>query len=167
MQPPRHHRQRSLVLLVLAACCWSGPASAQDLPRPNLDFKKSGVRFEIKASVRADAASSELRQSYDQSTASVTVKLRISAHARESRFFGEISRDFSGFAIADGSAELPVWGEGRCHQRRGLPKVTVVAIDGTIATDKKQTRIEARPRQLGLLLPADEISQGTQLPISL
>jgi hypothetical protein len=91
------------------------------------------------------------------------VKIRISAHARESQFFGEITKRFSNFQLNEGSPEKLFWQDARCHQRRGLPKTTVIAIDGSIAAGKGQISIHARPRRLGILLPADEITPGIRL----
>lgn len=131
-----------------------------------IDFRKSGIRFQIKASVKADPVSPYAKQAYKQSEASLAIKIRISAHARESQFFGVVSKNFAGFFANEGSSEKLFWQDARCHQRRGLPKTTVVAIDGSIATGKKKISIHARPRQLGLLLPVDEIMQGIRLPQS-
>ena len=168
MQSPPRCRLRFLVAPVVAFCCWSSSlACAQGkMPSPGaIDFKKSGTKFEIKISVKGDPASAD--RADDRGMASVTVKLRISAHASESQFFGEVTQDVDFFDLAavEGSPEVSVWKEAQCHQRRGLPKVTVVAIDGSIAAAKKQMPIQARPRLLGKRLPADEISQGTQLPV--
>lgn len=166
MRPPQSCRP--LLIGAIAGCLWSAQASAQSVATvPPLDgYQHSGIRFEIRASVRANPVAPEARKTYDRASASLTLKLRISAHASESSFYGVASREFSTFPVVDGSPELGIWQESRCHQRRGLPKATVVAIDGVIARDDLQTRIEARPRQLGRLLPADEMGQGIQLPVS-
>lgn len=141
-------------------------ANAQTV-RPSggpIDFQKDGIRFEIKASIKALPGSPHLKQEDDKNRASLEVKLRISAHATESRFFGTKSVTFSDFKLAEGSEEKVFLQEGRCHQRRGLPKVTVTAIDGSIQTDKGRVDIAARPRQLGRVLPPDEISAGSRQP---
>lgn len=98
----------------------------------------------------------------DKNRASLEVKLRISAHATESRYFGVNTESFSDFRLAEGSEEKVFLQESRCHQRRGLPKITVTAIDGSIQTDKGRVEVAARPRQLGRLLPPDEISAGAR-----
>lgn len=129
-----------------------------------IDFQKSGIKFQIKASIKADAASPYVKRDDDQSAASLTVKIRISAHATESQFFGEVSETFSNFRPYEGSGEKLFWQDARCHQRRGLPKTTVTAIDGSIVGDNGKVGINARPRHVGLHLPSDEISAGTRLP---
>jgi hypothetical protein len=111
----------------------------------------------------ADSASPYARQNYDQSKASLDVKIRISAHATESNYFGVVSETFSNFRPNEGSEEKLFWQDGRCHQRRGLPKTTVTAIDGSIDNERAKTGIAARPRHLGVLLPSDEITAGTRL----
>jgi hypothetical protein len=165
MQPSPHDQYRSRLCLLLAGCLWSGQACADTSAAPSrsIDFQKSGVRFQISASVRADPASSYARQTYGQSSASLAVRLRISAHARESHFFGEIAKDFFDFRTNEGAEEIRYWEDPRCHQRRGLPKTTVVAIDGSIVNGDKKIEVRARPRQLGVLLPSDEITQGRRL----
>ena len=141
------------------------PAESSEITRP-IDFRTSGIRFRIAASIKADPAFSDATQYYDHSQASLVVKIRISAHARESNYFGEISETVSNFLVNEGSPEKLYWQDARCHQRRGLPKTTVTAVDGFIAAEKGQISIHARPRQLGLPLPLDEIIQGIRLPSS-
>jgi hypothetical protein len=68
----------------------------------------------------------------DKGGSSLTVKLRISAHATESNYFGEISETFSNLKPNEGADQKLFWQDDRCHQRRGLPKITVTAIDGAI-----------------------------------
>jgi hypothetical protein len=129
-----------------------------------VDFRTSGIRFRIAASVKADPASPYVTQHYDHAKASLAVRIRISAHARESQFFGEVSKLFSNFPMNEGSDEGLIWQDARCHQRRGLPKATVTAIDGSIAVENGQISVRGRPRQVGLPLPMDEITQGIRLP---
>lgn len=130
----------------------------------SIDFRTSGIRFQITASIKADPAFSYATQYYNQGKASLAVKIRISAHARESNFFGEVSEAISNFLLNEGSPEKLFWEDSECHQRRGLPKTTVTAIDGTIAGEKGKVSINALPRHLGMLLPSDEISAGKRLP---
>jgi len=164
MQPSPHFEfpPKWLVLAVLAVCLWTGPVNADSAARRIIDFQKDGIRFQIKAAIKADPATAYAGPTGDRSRASLAVKLRISSHARESQFFGVVSRNFSVFSPSSGSAEKLFWQDTTCHQRRGLPKTTVVAIDGSITRDGTQIQVHARPRQLGLLLPKDEITQGIQ-----
>jgi hypothetical protein len=137
----------------------SGPAESSGIAPP-IDYKTSGIRFKIAASIKADSASMHY---YDQANASLAVRIRISAHARESQFFGEVSKVFPDFPVNDGSTEMLFWQDARCHQRRGLPKTTVVGVDGSIAGESGKINVHARPRQLGVPLPLDEITQGLRL----
>lgn len=167
LQRLRHAgRMRGIVLLfaiLLAGLSTVSPLRAKDEAKPVSAAGQRGTRFEIAASVKADPASQYVKQVYDGSRASLTVKIRISAHAAEADFFGEVSERFEGFALNEGAPERRIWREDKCHQKRGLPKMTVTAIDGTITTQKGPMQVEARPRILGLRLPQDEISQETRL----
>jgi hypothetical protein len=141
----------------------SVPAESSEVAR-SVDFRTSGIRFQIAASIKADSASSYATQHYNHGKASLAVKIRISAHARESNFFGEVGETISNFLVNEGSPEKLFWQDSECHQRRGLPKTTVTAVEGTMAGENGKVSINARPRHLGMLLPSDEISAGTRLP---
>lgn len=136
-------------------------ASAASRP---IDYQKSGIKFQIKASVRAVPASPYVKSNDDKTAASLDVKLRISAHATESNYFGVNTETFPAFRLTEGSVERLFWQDAACHQRRGLPKVTVAAIDGSVQTENGRVDVAARPRQIGKLVPADEISAGRRLP---
>jgi hypothetical protein len=132
-------------------------------PRP-IDYQKSGIRFQIKASLKATPGPPYVKRDDDKSTASLDVKLRISAHATESNYFGVNTETFPVFRLTEGSVERLFWQDAACHQRRGLPKVTVTAIDGSMQTENGRVDVAARPRRIGKLVPADEISAGRRLP---
>jgi hypothetical protein len=127
------------------------------------DFSTSGIKFRVTASITSDPASPYAKKSYQNGTASLAVKVRISSHARESRFYGEVIQRFSDFYPNAGSDEKMVWEESTCHQRRGLPKVTVTFIDGSIRDDKTQIAVAAQVRQRGMRLPLDEITPGMKI----
>jgi len=152
---------------VLCAALWCvAPAHAKDEAASG-GAVRHGTRFEINAAIRADETSSSYaRQVYDGARASLTLKVRISAHAMEADFFGEVSRSFADFPLREGSPEQQIWREDKCHQKRGLPKVIVTAIDGTVTTGKGPVHVEARQRHLGLRLPRDEISHGSRPRLS-
>ena len=156
----------SVIAVTAAAVFLISTASAQiatDSGR-SIDYQKSGIRFQIKGSIKAAPTSPYLKRDDDRSRASLDVKLRISSHAVESNYFGVNTESFSDFQMAKGSEESLFWQDDRCHQRRGLPKLTVTAIDGSIEAEGGRIDVAARPRQLGRHLPADEISAGTPLP---
>jgi hypothetical protein len=152
-----------VVLIGLAVSCGSSALAQTAAPSGKpIDFQKDGIRFEIKASIKAMPGSPHVKNDDDKNRASLEVKLRISAHATESRFFGTNAVTFADFRLAQGSEEQVFLREDHCHQRRGLPKVTVTAIDGSSQTEKGRVDIVARPRQLGRVLPSDEISAGSR-----
>lgn len=154
-----------IVVAVLAAADFHGLAASAQSSSANsrkIDYKKDGIRFQIKASIPAVAASSA--RSRDGSLASLYVKLRISAHATRSNYFGETTKSFPDVRLSKGSGEILFWQDVSCHQRRGLPKISVTAIDGTINGENGRVDVKARPRYLGKLLPSDEISAGRRLP---
>jgi hypothetical protein len=131
---------------------------------PPIDFQKSGIRFQIKAQIEPVPVPSNSNDDADRRRASLDVKLRISAHAIGSSFYGVIPQYFADFPLADGSDERLFWQDAQCHQRRGLPKIAIVAIDGTIRTKEGQAEVSAQPRHIGMLLPKDEISAASRLP---
>lgn len=156
----------ALIAVVGCAAFVAQPLRAQTAvagTRP-IDYQKSGIRFQIKASIRAVPASPIIKRDDDKSAASLDVKLRISAHATESNYFGVNTETFPAFRLNEGSAERLFWQDAACHQRRGLPKVTVAAIDGSLQTENGRVDVAARPRQIGKLVPADEIFAGRRLP---
>jgi hypothetical protein len=148
--------------LGLSGCFFNSSTPAGGTEHP-VDFRTNGIRFKIAATVKADPIFSYAMHDYDDAEAALSVQIRISAHAQESQFFGEVAEIFSNFQVKEGSAEKLFWQDARCHQRRGLPKTTVTAIDGFITAKNAQVSIQARPRQLGLPLPLDEITQGVRL----
>lgn len=165
MQSRSFRRVLFFAFLSLAGCLINSSIHAEsgEVVGRAFDFKSSGVRFQLTTSIKADPTSQYALQNYDHGQASLAIKIRISAHARESRFFGEVTARVSDFSPINGAPEQVIWQDARCHQRRGLPKATVTAIDGSITREKVQIRVHARPRQMGLLLPLDEITPGTRL----
>lgn len=156
----------SLGLILLVHCVGIGSARAENYAtgRNAINYRTSGIRFKIKSSIKASPALPGNRPVYDRGIASLTVRIRISSHARESQFYGVISKNFSNFRVDKGSDSKLIWQDSRCHQRRGLPKTEVFEIDGAITTARAQISVHARPRRLGLLLPSDEITQEIKLP---
>jgi len=91
--------------------------------------------------------------------------IRISDHAQESQFFGTVPASFAEFKADEGGTEQRVWEDGRCHQKRGLPKLSVAEIRGSIIKGPEESiAILARPRHIGLPVPADEVMAGKRLP---
>ena len=98
-----------------------------------------------------------------QARATLTFFVRISDHAREAQFYGDVPVTLSDFSLSTGSPEQQVWADSVCHQRRGIPKYAVIAMDGAIADVGRRISIGARARHIGLPVPADEISAARRL----
>jgi hypothetical protein len=155
-------------LILLAECLWGYNVHAQvdqfSRSVPPINYRTSGIRFRLVASIKADSASPYAKSLNDQAEASLAVKIRISSYALGSQFFGEVTRTFSDFSPIEGSTPQLFWQDAQCHQRRGFPKATVIAIDGSVTTDRGQVRIQAHSEVLGLMLPHDVITPGMRLP---
>ena len=154
----------------LSCLLYGGMATAHCEPVQHIfNAQTNGIRFKVAASLSADLASAYAGQHYGSTKASLWVDIRISSEAKGSRFFGVVAKKFSNVLTARG-AEQTYWQDARCHQRRGYPKTTVTSINGSIVTeDARKIRIYARTRQLGLPLPADEITPGrrdSRLPVA-
>lgn len=94
--------------------------------------------------------------------------VRLSANSRESKFFGMLRPSFPDIVVPDGAGQLLVqqtklWEEEVCHQRRGLPKVTVTQLAGHFAEGEGRIEISAINRHIGVLVPPDELTPGIKL----
>jgi hypothetical protein len=128
-----------------------------------MDLQPKGWRFEIETSVKGRPQSAAT-SGFQHHRASLKIKMLISAHATEASFFGVVESDFPDFELSEGASKKLIWREDKCHQRRGLPKTSIIAIDGSIDSDRGNLKIEARKRELGLRLPTDELRHQTQIP---
>ena len=113
----------------------------------------------------ADAVSSVPKgNSNDARSATLTVKIRLSAHSRETNFFGDVPATISNFDPIKGSHAQEVWKDAKCHHERGgFPKMTVLSVDGLIMDGEKKLPVAARYRWIGLLLPGDEVMPAKPL----
>jgi hypothetical protein len=154
-----------LVTVLLVGCLIDSSIHSESgqTAGPAADFRTSGIRFRLEASIKADPGYAGYRFR-GGTKASLAAQIRISAHARESQFYGVVTVRGSDFSLIDGLLDQVIWQDARCHQRRGFPKETVTSIDGSITTGKEKFSVHARARQVGRLLPSDEITQGTRLP---
>lgn len=124
---------------------------------------KNGVWFQIKGAIKGEPARATQGNDNEKQNASLTLKLRISSHAAGSNYYGEIKQSFSDYDLAEGSPEKIYWQDTACHPRRGLPRISVTAIDGTIHGKNRDVEVKARPRRIGVKLPEDEISAASAL----
>ena len=145
------------ILLLLDGSC--GRAGAQSV--------EPGVKHRIDATVSIETGSSLIRPSREAKGV-LTLFVRVSANSREARYFGILSPSFSDIVLSEKSPILvrqtKIWEEGVCHQRRGLPKVTVVQVKGTFEADHERVEVLAAVRRIGLHVPPDELTPGIKLP---
>ncbi|WP_246801532.1 hypothetical protein [Bradyrhizobium genosp. L] len=126
-----------------------------------------GVRHRIDVVVSAEPNSPILAR-LRRAKGSLTFTVRLSANSMESRFFGMLHPAFSDIVVPDKAGEplvrqTKLWEEEKCHQRRGLPKVTVTQLAGEFGEGEHRIAISAINRHIGLLVPPDELTPGIKL----
>lgn len=138
-------------------------AATQEVPSaPSVNLR--GIRHVLYLAVGSDPNSRVLQQNSNElQTATLTVKIRISAHSQESSFYGDVPVTVSAFDPIKGSDERKVWQDNKCHHERGFPKMTVINVDGSIANRRKIIPVAARYRWIGLLLPGDEVMPSKRI----
>ncbi|AMN43766.1 hypothetical protein RHPLAN_53500 [Rhodoplanes sp. Z2-YC6860] len=100
-------------------------------------------------------------------TADIQTDVRISDHAPGVDFYGVITTRFSDVRWGQQTAEQTIWEATKCHFDRGLPKVSVLGFRGDITHGDTSTRVMATPRQIGKLVPDDEILTTRRVPAGL
>jgi len=154
-------RRRVLVrtIALAAGLLWLGSAEclAQAL----------GVRHRIDTIVSVEPDSPLLAHQRG-AKGSLSFSVRLSANAKEARFFGVLSPVFSDIVVPDGAGlvlvkQTKLWEEEPCHQRRGLPKVTVTQLKASFGKDESQADVLAVNRHIGLRVPSDELTPGIKL----
>jgi hypothetical protein len=142
--------------LILFFTCFSqfSNVRAQSL---NGGVREMGVRHSLVASVEPDRDSISASQDGDGKKAAVDVSVRVLDYAHDYRFYGVVHGKFPDFDPREGATAQEIWADTACHQNRGLPTITVLAIDGRITRDEKSSEFAARPRVIGGRLPVDEI----------
>lgn len=129
------------------------------VPNYAVGAESSGVRNVLYVAIKADPQSGGLEQSSKgPHSATLTVRVRLSAHSQETNFYGIVPTTVSNFDPIKGSPKQEVWKDARCHHERGgYPKMTVITVDGIMIDGQKQLPISARFRWIGLGLPKDEV----------
>lgn len=123
-----------------------------------------GVRHRIDVVVSAEPDAPILRH-LRGAKGELSLKVRLSANSKESRFFGMLRPSFEDIVVPE-AADKPLaqqtklWEEEVCHQRRGLPKVTVTQLTGHFGEGEGRVEISAINRHIGLLVPPDELTPG-------
>jgi hypothetical protein len=126
-----------------------------------------GVRHRIDATVRIDPAS-PLTAGPEAAKGWLSFSVRLSANSRETRYFGTLTPGFADLTVSPASdrlvAQTKIWEEMACHQKRGIPKVTVTLVEGAFEKDAKKVAIFSAVRQIGRPVPSDELTPGIKLP---
>lgn len=144
-------------------------AAAQGMPNAQASSMR-GVRHVLYLTVKSDDPDLQkadsargLQDEPTKQTPKATLRLvvRISDHAQETSFFGDVPFTATDFDPAKGSPELEVWQDARCHHERGFPKTRVIAIDGVITHGSEKQAVEAKPRGIGLPIPWDELQMAS------
>ncbi|MGY3038091.1 hypothetical protein ACVIIV_007261 [Bradyrhizobium sp. USDA 4354] len=126
-----------------------------------------GVRHRIDVMVFAEPDAPVLSR-LKGAKGELSFTVRLSANSKESKFFGMLRPSFPDIVVPDGPGrplvqQTKLWEEDVCHQRRGLPKVTVTQLGGHFAEGEGRIEISAINRHIGLLVPPDELTPGIKL----
>jgi hypothetical protein len=157
------HSSFRILVVSLAGCLFIAAANDAAGQTNASSFGRNGVRHVISASVGVDPAHQATTYGGERRLA-LTLSVRISDHAVESEFYGQVPVTFSDFTAKQPPPERMIWEDGRCHQERGLPKMAVTEIKGEIKNGEEPSNaISARARHIGLMLPSDEVMAGTRL----
>lgn len=133
-----------------------GPVRAQQLGISGPSVVK-GVRHEIAASLSFEANSMYEPANGEPFQADLRVEVRISDHAPDADFFGVMVGDFALSGTNRSAPEQIIWQDRKCHRDRGLPKVSITGIDGSVTLGEKRQEISAELRRVGKRLSRDEI----------
>lgn len=131
------------------------------------EAQQQGVRHRIDVVVSAEP-DAPIFQHLRGAKGELFFTVRLSANAKESRFFGMLHPSFSDIVVPDGAGkplvrQTKLWEEEVCHQRRGLPKVTVTQLAGHFGEGERQIEFSGLNRHIGLLVPPDELTPGIKL----
>ncbi|GLR98037.1 hypothetical protein [Bradyrhizobium liaoningense] len=126
-----------------------------------------GVRHRIDVTISAEPDAPILSR-LKGAKGELSFTVRLSANSKESKFFGMLRPSFPDIFVPDGAGKALVqqtklWEEEVCHQRRGLPKVTVTQLSGHFADGEGRIEISAINRHIGVLVPPDELTPGIKL----
>lgn len=126
-----------------------------------------GVRHRIDVTVSAEP-DAPIFSRLKGAKGELSFTVRLSANSKESKFFGMLRPSFPDIVVPDGAGkplvqQTKLWEEGVCHQRRGLPKVTVTQLGGHFGEGEGRIEISAIVRHIGVLVPPDELTPGIKL----
>ena len=147
-QRPTAFSRRAAVLgllLVLAAITDLSSALAEP-------FHRDGIRFEVLMTIRLDEIDHVVL-----GRGLLDVTARIASHTNESTFSGDIVERFGAVDLEAGAPLRLLWSDPQCHQDRGLPRLAVRRVTGTLDVGSATRTVDAVPRTIGKLVPEDEI----------
>ncbi|UPJ46102.1 hypothetical protein IVB40_28275 [Bradyrhizobium sp. 40] len=126
-----------------------------------------GLRHRIDVVVSAEP-DAPILQHLRGAKGELSFTVRLSANSKESKFFGMLRPSFPGIVVPNGAGkplvqQTRLWEEEICHQRRGLPKVTVTQLAGHFGEGDGRIEISGINRHIGLLVPPDELTPGIKL----
>ncbi|MCK1616120.1 hypothetical protein IVA96_05470 [Bradyrhizobium sp. 159] len=126
-----------------------------------------GVRHRIDVVVSAEPDAPIFRR-LKGTKGELSFTVRLSANSKESRFFGMLHPSFPDIVVPDVAnkplaQQTKLWEEEVCHQRRGLPKVTVTQLGGHFGEGEGRIEISAVSRHIGVPVPPDELTPGIKL----
>lgn len=126
-----------------------------------------GVRHRIDVAVTAEP-DAPIFSRLKGAKGELSFTVRLSANSKESKFFGMLRPSFPDITVSDGAGkplvqQTKLWEEDVCHQRRGLPKVTVTQLRGHFGEGEGRVEISAINRHIGVLVPPDELTPGIKL----
>jgi len=146
------------ILIFLGVIVAAAPVCAIEEQSASPAADTRGIQHLLYLAVRSDPSSNLRAQGRDEpSTARLVVNVQISAHSRESNFYGVLPVTIGDFDLVKGSTDREIWRDERCHHERGFPKITVTGIDGVVTSGQQKFSVGARYRKLGLFLPRDEV----------
>jgi hypothetical protein len=144
-----------LVFAVLVSATMTGAAVAEGAGPPSVAAQ--GVRPVLRGTLALDTSSPYAKAAADKLVADLRVSLWLSDHAPEADFFGLVVTNFKELSLGERRSETTIWQASQCHRDRGLPKVKISGIEGSIFEGRDQVQISAKPRHIGKRVPADEI----------
>lgn len=145
---------RASALMLLVAVSAAKAATAAE----------SGVRHQLRASLSLDPASPFAKAEKAEFRAELRAVFRISDHAPDADFFGAMVADFLLTHPDRPADEQVVWQDSKCHRDRGLPKISLIEIQGTISVNGTDHPVSAALRRIGKRLGADEITIQKLVP---
>lgn len=126
-----------------------------------------GVRHRVDVTVSAEP-DAPIFSRLKGARGELSLTVRLSANSKESKFFGMLRPSFPDIVVPESAGkplvqQTKLWEEGVCHQRRGLPKVTVTQLGGHFGEGEGRIEISAIVRHIGVLVPPDELTPGIKL----